>query len=560
MPTPRTRPSPAERRRLLHRGLPIALLALAAFGVGILVGSGSSEPERGLAARFATAWERGDYPAMYALVSKGARRTVTRMAFTAAYREAAQTATSLDLRSGRASGPVHGIVTVPVTLRTRIFGTVRAPVRLPIAGSGDAARVAWRRELAFPGLRPGERLARRMRLPPRAAILARDGKALAEGAERRSAIPDVAGPVVGVLGSPAPGILASRRAAGYPEGARVGVTGLERIFDATLAGRPGGDLLAGRRRIASAAVSAGRDVRTTIDPAIERAAVTALAGRLGGVAAVRPSDGQVLALAGFAFSALQPPGSTFKMITATAALEAGLVSPSTAFPVRTGAVLEGRTLENANGESCGGSFVESFAESCNSVFAPLGARLGGARLVAAAERFGFNERPEIPGAATSTLPPAEAIGGPLAVGSSAIGQGLVQTTALQMASVAGTIGAGGRRARPTLLLHDEPHLTRATRPAIARTVRALMLAVVTRGTGTAAAIPGVQVAGKTGTAELGSTTEPGNTAGTDAWFAAFAPAPRPRVAVGVLLVKAGAGGEAAAPAARAVLLVALRRR
>ena len=123
------------------------------------------------------------------------------------------------------------------------------------------------------------------------------------------------------------------------------------------------------------------------------------------------------ALAGIAFSAPQPPGSTFKIITAVAGLEQGKVKTSDKFPVETRAVIDGVDLENANGESCGGSFVNSFAHSCNSVFAPLGVKVGAKGLVATAERFGFNPEPSLPGAAKSTIPEPEEIGGPLAVGS-----------------------------------------------------------------------------------------------------------------------------------------------
>ncbi len=123
----------------------------------------------------------------------------------------------------------------------------------------------------------------------------------------------------------------------------------------------------------------------------------ALAGRYGGIAAVRPRTGEVLALAGVAFSAPQPPGSVFKIVTLTAALEARTVRRNESFPVQTAATLEGIELENANGESCGGSLINSFAHSCNSVFAPMGAELGADKLVAAAERFGFNEDPGLAG-------------------------------------------------------------------------------------------------------------------------------------------------------------------
>jgi cell division protein FtsI/penicillin-binding protein 2 len=344
----------------------------------------------------------------------------------------------------------------------------------------------------------------------------------------------------------------------------VGVSGIELALESRLAGTPGGELLAGSRVLATSRPQPATAVRTTIDAAIQRAAFAALGGRLGGVVVLRPRDGQVLALAGIGSSDLQPPGSTFKMITVTGVLEARLANPRTRFPVQTATTIEGRRLENANGESCGGTLAESFAQSCNSVFAPLGAKLGAKRLVDVAERFGFNRPPGLPGAATSKIP--HAIPDALATGSSAIGQYQVEATALQMAIVAATIANGGRRPQPTFELHAQPKLTTATNPAVARTVRQLMIGVVRHGTGTAAAIPGVTVAGKTGTAELKTTDtssskgpSQANPANTDAWFAAFAPARRPRVAMAVLLVKAGAGKDTAAPAAHGVLVSALKR-
>jgi cell division protein FtsI/penicillin-binding protein 2 len=315
-------------------------------------------------------------------------------------------------------------------------------------------------------------------------------------------------------------------------------------------------------------------VHTSIDPEVQRAAVQAKGDRLGGVAAVRPRTGEILALSGVAFSGLQPPGSTFKIITLTGVLQAGLAGPNSVYPFETKTTVEGVDLENANGESCGGSLRAAFAESCNSVFAPLGARLGPVRLVKTAEAFGFNEDLGIPGAATSTIPPAAEIGDNLAVASSAIGQGRVQATALQMALVASTIAGRGKRPQLTLERRGRTKRTQVIDAGTARQVGRYMEAVVNEGTGTAAQISGIQVAGKTGTAELKTTAkddcipspevpecppiEPNDPTDTDAWFAAYAPAGVPRVAVGVLLVQAGAGGATAAPVAKQVLLAGLR--
>jgi cell division protein FtsI/penicillin-binding protein 2 len=294
--------------------------------------------------------------------------------------------------------------------------------------------------------------------------------------------------------------------------------------------------------------------------------VTALAGRFGGIAALDARTAEVRALAGVAFSAPQPPGSTFKIVTATAALEEGAVTPSTDFPVESAATIDGVELENANGEYCGGSFTESFAHSCNSVFAPLGVRIGAQKLVQKAEEFGWNQDPTVPGEVPSTLPPPGEIVSPLEVASTAIGQFKTLATPLQLASVAQTISAKGVRTIPRMDPNAPAHRLRVTTRRTARTVGRMMVDVVAYGTGTAAAIADVKVAGKTGTAELEDTrdpvtgeTNPSDPENTDAWFTAYAPAGKPRIVVAVMLVRAGAGGATAAPAARIVLEAGAKR-
>jgi cell division protein FtsI/penicillin-binding protein 2 len=511
---------------------------------------------------------------MHAMLTPQAREQWPLRRFARAYRRAQATATATRLRGARPQQARDDTITVPIDVRTRIFGDLRTTVTLPLSKRQDGQpAVAWQPHLVFGGLRPGEELGRTTRMPERATIRARDGTRIAYGEERLSDLDALASEIAGRVG-PAPPERAEELAAqGVPEGAPVGLTGLERQFDSRLAGTPGGQLLAGTRVLASTTPRPGRSVRSTIDPKIQRAAVEALAGRYGGIAAVRPHNGEVLALAGVAFSAPQPPGSVFKIITLAGALEAGVVKRGERFPVQTSTTLEGVELENANGESCGGTLIETFAHSCNSVFAPMGAELGAERLVAAAERFGFNQDPVLAGAARSTIPAAAEIGDDLAVGSTAIGQGKVLTTPLQMALVAAAIGEEGRRMRPTLLKGESSELSRAVPAGIARYVLRSMRAVVTGGTGVGAAIPGVKVAGKTGTAELRSTVsedpvpsdDPNqppppedDPTDTDAWFAALAPYGNPRIAVCVLLIAQGAGGETAAPVARQVIEAAVR--
>jgi cell division protein FtsI/penicillin-binding protein 2 len=545
----------------------------AAFGGGVVCGATHQSSAERAARAFARAWERGDTAAMYRSLSPDARGRFSLTAFRAAYANNARTATAGAWRIGRARGRGGDRFAIAVHVTTRVFGSFDGTVEVRASDGG----VDWRPYMSFPGLRAGERLGASTRLPPRADLLARDGTPF-------SKLADIAPQVVGEVGPMPAEDVARLTAVGYPADAQVGISGLQRFLQDRIGGRPGGDLRAGSRLLAHAEPKAARPVRTTISPAVERAAITALAGRLGGVVAVRPRSGEVLAFAGIAFSGLQPPGSTMKILTLTGALEAKLATPKSTYPYATSSTLSGVQLDNANGESCGGSLALAFAVSCNSVFAPLGATLGATRLVSIAERFGFNHPPDIAGAATSTIPPAAEIGDDLAVGSSAIGQGRVQASTLQMVRVASTIALGGRAPRLTLALPRHRHAAPTTRVVdrkIAHTVRRLMVGVVSGGTGVQARIPGVAVAGKTGTAELESTKKcpesPPQTAlgqapvpescqdsasrtdDTDAWFTAFAPAGRPRIAVCVMLVRNGAGGDTAAPAARGVLIAGLKR-
>jgi peptidoglycan glycosyltransferase len=550
------------RRASGHRVLLLLAGAVAAAGiVSVVLLSTSARPaELTLAERYAAAWAAGDYSAMYRSLSDAARERVTLREFVAAHRAAMATATATGLAVAGAPELHERAVRVPFVVRTRLFGELRLTAVLPLRGADGTVGIEWRDWLAFPGMPPGAaRLERETRLPPRAALLARDGRTLAAGPVRlpEPAVADIAAETVGQVGPPPTERARELAALGVPRAATAGLTGLERALDERLIGRPGGRLLAGGTVLARSRPREAAPVRTTISPRVQRAAVAALAGRVGGIVALDPRSGEVLAFAGIAFTGLQPPGSTFKIVTLTGALEAGVARPSDDYPVKTATTLAGVALENAHGEECGGSLAASFAHSCNSVFAPMGAELGAERLLDVARRFGFNSRPDIPGAATPTIP--ERIGDDLAVGSTAIGQGQAQATALTMASIAATIARDGRRPRLTLSVGRDPGPPApVTSPAVARTVGRMMLRAVRAGTGTAASIPGVAVAGKTGTAELEPTQGgPELATDTDAWFAAYAPAGRPKVAVGVMLYRNGMGGETAAPAARQVLLAAL---
>ncbi len=568
-------PEVERRRRLVTRTLPLALVALVAFVVGAAMGAPGS-PEKDAAARFAAAWAARNYRAMYAELSESSQQSVGAKAFADAYREAEETSTMRGLEPGSAegSGSENGetVVAVPLTISTVAFGHLEDSISLPFSHGG----IDWNPSLVFPGLDKGDHLEAEVELAERAPILARDGTPLAEGPaeEREHPIGSAAIDVTGEVGeaSEEEDMKLARR--GFPPDTPVGISGLELAFNARLAGTPGGQLLAvneagtQNRVIAKSKPKPGAPVKTTIDPDLQESAVTALAGQSGGVAVLDARNGDVRALAGQAFSAPQPPGSTFKIITSTAALQKGVVSLDDEFELAEGANVGGRFIENANGEICGGTFRQAFAESCNADFAPLGPKIGNDALVQTAERFGFNSPPTLyaPSIVREVEPeestiPTE-IGEEVDLGVSAIGQGEVLATPLEMASVAQTIGNDGVREPTSIVLNKklrpEPESTQVMSKKLADELTELMIGVVTEGTGTAGAIPQAQVAGKTGTAELGPKPGQENSEHPeqrkDAWFAAFAPAEKAKLAIGVLLIEAeAAGGEVAAPIASEIL-------
>jgi penicillin-binding protein A len=530
---------PGRRRRRRLPLLPAVLLLLLAGGaVAVLLVVRARDADRrrtqATVTQFAAAWERGATQSMWTLLGRGARAEFPRARFVASYAAANREATVSAVRVGRIPAVRNDRVRLPVTVRTRLYGTLRGTVTLRLVRDGKRDRIAWAPELRLPGLRSGENVRRSVGASPqRASVL--------DGAGRR------------LDREPSAAAIAGRPPSGADRG-----TGLERLYDARLSGRPSAELRFGRRIIARIPGRRGHSVRATIRPGLQRAATAALGDRLGGVAVLRPRDGAVLALAGLAVSAPQPPGSTFKLVTLAGALQAGIVSPTSTYPVRTSATLSGVRLRNAGDEACGGTLTHALTVSCNAVFAPIGARLGAKRLAQAAQRFGFNEVPRVPSAVASRFPAARELRDSLAVGAAAIGQDRDLATPLQMAAVAATIANRGMHAAPRIAGSEKVVRRRAVSARVASQVREMMRSVVRSGTGTAAAIPGVDVAGKTGTAELRPTADakpdPKN---TDAWFVAFAPAAKPRVAVAVMLVGAGAGGKSAAPIARQVLQAAL---
>lgn len=390
----------------------------------------------------------------------------------------------------------------------------------------------------------------------------------------------------------------------------VGSTGVERAYNDVLLGRsvPGGRLrdlgalLLERRRAGTVVLSLRSDAQLV--------AKQALGDQRGSVVVVEPATGAVVAMYSnpsfdpaplaahdpeavqAAFDALRtdpanpalprawreryPPGSTFKIVTTAAALATGAATPDRTFPVVASIPLpqSRNRIQNFGGRACGGSLEQSFVRSCNTTFATLGLELGPG-FPPVVDGFGITGSPPLdvdpgPVAGSGPRPDQWRLEQP-AFALAAIGQGPVTATPLHMALVAAAVANRGVVMRPRVaaeirdpdgrVLRRVPPQPwrRALSPEDAATIGRFMVATVDRGTGTAARIPGVAVAGKTGTAQCGPGCPP------HAWFVAFAPAEAPRYAVAVIVENGGTlrdeatGGRVAAPVAAQVLRYLLGR-
>jgi peptidoglycan glycosyltransferase len=358
-------------------------------------------------------------------------------------------------------------------------------------------------------------------------------------------------------------------------------TELVSVFDSLLNKHPGGD-----------------DLETTLDSKAQKVALAALKGSPSGKGAVVAMDvhtGAVKVLASSppydpngldnprtfqrlatdnanaplvdrATQGLYPPGSTFKTVTAAAALDTGRYSPSSMISGKNNKVISGVPLQNFSGENFGlMTLTDALTHSVNTVFGEVGEKLGGATMRKYMRRFGFETQPPIDLPADERASSGERLNSKILpatsrkvdVGRMAIGQDKLLVTPLQMAEVAQTIGNGGVRMKPYLVakaFDPDGRTVVDTKPQQEATVMSssaaaqltdMMKQVVKEGTGTAAALTGVDVAGKTGTAELN------NNGLNDLWFIAFTG--KSAIAVLVEHVQGGQGGTVAAPIAKQVL-------
>lgn len=387
-----------------------------------------------------------------------------------------------------------------------------------------------------------------------------------------------------------------------------GTSGIEATENTLLAGSDDKLFWSRLSELFSGTDQRGASVELTLRADLQRAAAEALGDQRGAVIAIDPRTGEILAMvtsptydpallakhstgdASRHYLALleapgdplinraiggdtYAPGSVFKLVTAAAALEAGY-TPDTLLnaPDELDLPLTESTISNYGGASCGSggraSLAESLRVSCNTPFADLGLTLGWEAIADKARDFGWEQGLEIPLWVTPSRLPAEPDAPQSAM--SAIGQYDVRATPLQVAMVGMAIANDGTLMTPYLVasartpdlrvveLAEPRVLSTPLSPEHARMLQDMMVEVVDTGTGTAARISGVRVAGKTGTAESGGS------GGPHAWFVGFAPADNPAVVVVAVVENGGdlgdeaSGGRVAAPIVRAVILEALR--
>lgn len=397
---------------------------------------------------------------------------------------------------------------------------------------------------------------------------------------------------------------------GYINPALGAATGIEQAMNAQLSGLDDSLFLERVEQIFTGEVARGANVVLTLDPVVQRAAAEALGELQGAVIAIEPATGRVLAMVtspGYDTNALavhdatavnntfdalvadpadplanraiggdlNPPGSTFKLVVASAALASGAYTPSSTLPNPAVYNLpqSTATVRNATGGTCGPGESVTIADalrlSCNIPFAELAVALGDAAIREEAEKYGFNLSLELPLASTpSSYPrglddPQTALTG--------FGQGQVTATPLQMAMVSAGIANGGLVMAPRMVdevigddlsVHEQfgdTEFGRALDAELADQLTQMMVAGVRNGAAAGATIDGVDVAGKTGTAENGP-SEP-----YSLWFTGFAPAADPEVAVAVVIENGGGQGQSgsgdgiAAPIAKSVMEAVLGR-
>lgn len=494
---------------------------------------------------FVQAWSRGDTAAMRSWLADPS------VPYAAAYERLAKdlgvTATEVRLTGVSEPRDDRADAGYTATLTLRDGGRWSYRGSLPLVVKDRHWRVDWSPRAVHPALDGTNRLRLRTVWPTRAAITDASGRRIDQG--------DAGGSIQQIVGyvDKADAKEAKRLGPPYRAGDPVGKAGLQATFQERLAGRPSLEIqVVGEdgkavRTLDTIKGAPGKPLRTSLDLTVQQAAVKAVEGlgKPASLVAIRPSTGEILAVVnnrgGFnrALDGAYPPGSTFKTITAAALLNEG-IDPAEPVTCPKYVTVGGLKIRNSNHEAFGRvSFLESFAHSCNTTFAPLAAeRLSARKLREAAEWFGFNQTLKIGVPAAKASMPEATSDAELAAES--FGQAKITASPLVMASVAAAVADGTWRP-PTLVPGREQIASPRRLPdGVAERLRTMMAAVVTKGTAKEAGLP-KGTAGKTGTAEYGTGPE----LDSHAWFIGF----RGDVAFAVVVEGGGGGGKVAAPVA-----------
>ncbi len=533
----------------------VAVVAVAGAAGGYLLLRTTGSPQQ-TATSYLRDWQRGSYPAMDT-VSMDVPQAGLATPLGRAAAELGTRRLHLVLRRVTVSGgSAQARFTATADLASGHAWTYQG--QLQLVQQNRRWRVKWSPADIYPGLRAGERFVQRALWPTRAPVLAADGTVLSS--------PQViaqSGSISLLTGDVVPATAAQARALGapYQAGAQIGQGGIEQAYQAQLAGRPSLTIRIegpGNHLDATAArftASPGTPVRTSIDMrdqmAAGQAVTSAATTKPVDMVVIQPSTGRVLAVVerpGGFNRALQgefPPGSTFKVVTASALAKTGL-QPSSTVQCPSQVTLGGRTFHNDNNEQLGTTSLQTaFAVSCNSTFAMLASqRLGGPALASMAGTFGFNAQPAL--GIPATLGQFTSPRAPVDLAADAFGQGTDLVNPLSQATVAAAIEAGTWRP-PQLVTSPAPKQAAQPHtidPAILNTLRPMMRAVVTSGTAAGVGFP-AGVYGKTGTAEYGTGANPPS----HGWFIGY----RGDLAFAVLVEGGGLGADSAGPVANAFL-------
>ncbi|MBO0818136.1 MAG: penicillin-binding protein, partial [Actinobacteria bacterium] len=551
-------PTGGGKRRLLWAGIAVAVLVVVGGGIAAYALLHTRGSPQQTAQDYLSAWQENRVSDMQRVsvgVPPGGLAQPVHQA------EADLGVRSKTIKLGTvqpgSGGTADAAYTAALTLGNGIHWTYQGSLHL--VRQKQHWWVSWSDAAIYPQLRAGQRFQVTAQWLPRAGIFAADGTRLdsAQAQQESGSVQMITGSV-----GPLTAAQAKQLGAPYKAGDMAGQGGIEQADERRLAGTPRtviqlvdshGNV---QHQLASFAGKAGTPVKTSINMTVQQAASHAVASANVGskpvaMVAIRPSTGEVLAVidrpGGFdrALQGTYPPGSTFKMITASALAEQGM-RPSNPVPCPATIKIGGRTFHNYDYEKLGTTnLLTAFAVSCNTTFAQLGSQqLTGGKLAAMAQQFGFNTTPAlgIPAALGHFTAPTDSTD----LAADAFGQGEDIVNPLQLATVAGALGNGTWRS-PRLVLDPAPaHIPPSHQldPTVTSVLRPMMAAVVSQGTAAHVGFP-PGVYGKTGTAEYGNGPNPPS----HAWFAGY----RGDLAFAVIVEGGGVGADSSGPIANAFL-------